>query len=416
MGVVVWGSSVFDLIIRDATIVSSTGRQVADVAVRDGRIAYVGPRPPRSGREEISAIGKFLMPGVIDSAVQFDPNGDPGIWERESRAAVSGGVTTVLSLPHGEHPVVDRDSARHRFDRATRASWCDFGLWAAATTTNQEELSQARESGLIAGVLAYLTPTEEQAGGRFGITLDDIPRWLETPGVLGVQIDDRLGPEAITMLEALRQADHPIHLVHLSTAAELNLIDPVRGELPLTTGVTPHHLFLSSDDDDAIRVNTHPPVRPEHDRRTLWTAMKRGRLDCIASDHHPAPAGSDGVPGSELLFPLMLSAVKYGRLSLELLVSLCSESPARIFGLEQKGRIAAGADADLILFSEGEITRVGQEDLVSGAGWSPYVDREAAPKPDHVFVGGQLVAQGGQLVEGTPSGRHIRAGKPTRAA
>ncbi|HHO54529.1 MAG TPA: hypothetical protein ENK18_27570 [Deltaproteobacteria bacterium] len=406
----------FDLIIRDATIVSSTGRQVADVAVRDGRIAYVGPRPPRPGREEISAIGKFLMPGVIDSAVQFDPNGDPRIWERESRAAVSGGVTTVLSLPHGEHPVVDLQSARHRFDRASRASWCDFGLWAAATPTNQEELIEAHASGLITGVLAYLVPAGEQRGGRFGITLDDIPRWLEAPGVLGVQIDDRLGPEAISTLETLRRAEHAIHLVHLSTAAELNLLDPVRGDLPLTTGVTPHHLFLSSD-DDAIHVQTCPPVRPEHDRRTLWTAMKRGRLDCIASDHHPAPAGSaDGVPGSELLFPLMLSAVKYGRLSLELLVSLCSESPARIFGLEQKGRIAQGADADLILFSEGEITRVGEDDLVSGAGWSPYVDREAAPKPDHVFVGGQLVAQNGQLIEGSPTGRHIRAGKPTRAA
>ncbi len=407
----------FDLIIRDATIVSSTGRQVADVAVRDGRIAYVGPRPPRSGREEISAIGKFLMPGVIDTAVQFDPDGDAGVWERESRAAVSGGVTTVLALPHGAHPVIDPQSARRRFDLAAQGSWCDFGLWAAATPSNLEALEATHASGLITGILAYLIPPEGAEGSPVGIPLEDLPRWLEAPGVLGVQIDDQLGPESISMLEAHRQAGHALHLVHLSTAAELNHIDPARGEPPLTTGVTPHHLFLSSDDEDTAHIQTRPPVRPEHDRRTLWTAMKRGRLDCIASDHHPAPAESaEGVPGSELLFPLMLSAVKYGKLSLELLVSLCSESPARIFGLEQKGRIVAGADADLILFSEGEITRVGAQDLVSGAGWSPYVDREAAPKPDHVFVGGQLVAQGGQLLEGTPTGRHVRAGKPTRAA
>jgi dihydroorotase len=137
--------------------------------------------------------------------------------------------------------------------------------------------------------------------------------------------------------------------------------------------------------------------------------VKRGRVDCIASDHHPGAAGAPGVPGAELLFPLMLSAVRYGRLSLELLVSLCSESPARIFGLSAKGRIARGFDADLVLFSEGEVTRVAEAELVSGAGWSPYADREAAPKPDLVMVGGRIVARKGKLVAERPSGRPLGA-------
>jgi len=390
---------VYDLVIRDATIVSSGGRQVADVAIKGGRIAYVGPRPPRDAHEEVSAIGKFLVPGVIDTAVQFDPNGDQEIWQRESRAAVTGGVTTVLSLPNGDHPVIDRATAQRRFDLASRGSWCDFGLWAAATQTNRAELAKAHEDGLIAGTLAYLGVND-----GVGIPSDELQDWLDTPGVLGVQIRTNVREQGAAILAAVRAADRPVHLVHLSTAAELDMIDPVHGELPLTAGVTPHHLFLSTDDGDLIRRKTQPPVRPEHDRRTLWTAVKRGRLDCIASDHHSL---GEGVPGSELLFPLMLSAVKYGRLSLELLVSLCSEAPARIFGLEQKGRISKGADADLVLFSEAEVTRVGASDLVSGAGWSPYVDREAAPKPDLVFVGGQLVARSGQLVEGSPAGRPI---------
>jgi len=137
--------------------------------------------------------------------------------------------------------------------------------------------------------------------------------------------------------------------------------------------------------------------------------VKRGRLDCIASDHHPTSAEtpSQGVPGSELLLPLLLSAVNGGRLSLELLVSLCCEGPARIFGLEQKGRIEKGADADLILFSEGEIARIGTKNLLSSAGWSPYVNREVAPKPELVIVGGKIVAQGGELVADRPPGRWI---------
>jgi dihydroorotase len=384
---------VYDLILRDATIVSSTGRVVADVAVADGRIAYVGPRPPRPARQEIPAIGKFLVPGVVDTAVQFDPNGDPDIWERESRAAVTGGVTTVVSLPHGDRPVVDRESARIRAAHAAEASWVDFGLWGRATRDNAAELAAAVHEGTIVGALAELDALEPH---------------LAMPGVLGAQLDDPDPEASEAILTFVRSLSRALHLLHLSTAAELSLIDPVRGDLPVTAGCTPHHLFLSTDDDDAIRVHTHPPVRPENDRKTLWTAVKRGRLDCIASDHHPLPwADHDGVPGTELFLPLLLSAVRYGRLSLEMLVSLCCESPARIFGLAKKGTITRGADADLVLFSEGEMTRVAVGDLVSGAGWSPYVDREAAPKPDLVLVRGVVVAERGQTVARRPTGRIV---------
>lgn len=406
----------YDLIIRDATIVSSRGREVADVAIANGRIAYVGPRPPRNrARQEISAIGKFLVPGVIDTAVQFDPNGDPTLWERESRAAVTGGVTSVLALPGGQHPVLDRKSAQRRAKRAAASSWCNFGLWGAAHNGNAAELGRAQDEGLIVGTLAYLG-----SGEPFGLVPDEIGRFADTSRVLGVQLASgdegpaELSDEAASVLRTARTHDRPIHLVHLSTAAELNMIDPVRGDLPVTAGVTPHHLFLSADDTD-VQVRTRPPVRPEHDRRTLWTAVKRGRLDCVASDHHPSRPTGEGVPGTELLFPLMLSAVKYGRLSLELLVSLCAESPARIFGLERKGHVAKGADADLILFSEGEVTRIEECALMSCAGWSPYRDREAAPKPDLVLVNGQIVARKGALVADGPTGHRIETTVPATA-
>jgi dihydroorotase-like cyclic amidohydrolase len=212
--------------------------------------------------------------------------------------------------------------------------------------------------------------------------------------------------------------------VHLSTAAELNLIDPVRGDLPVTASCTPHHLFLSTEDSDTRRIRTRPQVRPENDRKSLWTAVRRGRLDCIASDHHPLPPFSGagepgdevGVPGAELLLPLLLCAVRYGRLSLELLVSLCSETPARIFGLTSKGRLAKGADADMVLFSERELVRVAPQDLLSGAGWSPYTDREAAPKPDLVLLRGVTIAQQGQAVRTEPTGRLVSVQEATRSA
>lgn len=398
----------YDLILRDATIVTSSGRQVADVAIQDGRIRYVGPRPPkRRTREEISAIGRFLMPGVIDTAVQFDPSGDPELWERESRAAVTGGVTTVLALPAGDRPVTDRSSARQRLERIGNRSWVNYGLWAAARDDNAEDLASAIDEGLVQAVLAR--PGFDDA---LGVTASKVQGFLGHKGVLGVQLEAILDrrDEVEALLDATRQVDRTLHLVHLSTAEELQFLDPVRGESMLTAGVTPHHLFLSEADATAeLGLRTSPPVRPEHDRRTLWTAVKRGRLDCVASDHHPTHDPSGGVPGSELLFPLLLSAVKYGRLNLELLVSLCAESPSRIFGLEHKGRVAKGYDADLVLFSEGEVDRVHAKDLLSSAGWSPYDTREVAPKPDLVIVGGRVVARRGEIVADNPAGTWVGA-------
>jgi dihydroorotase len=400
---------VYDLIIRDATIVTGAGREVADVAIKDGRIAYVGPRPRRNAKEEISAIGRFLVPGVIDTAVQFDPDGVGKSWERESLAAVTGGITTVLALPQGKHPVVDSASAKARLDRIQGQSWVNYGLWAAATDGQTNDLQQATQKHLVQGTLAY--PGREDC---LGIPTDKVVSYMGNPGVLGVQLERILHQQhnVELLLQAVRASERPMHLLHLSTSEELQYLDPVRGETMLTAGVTPHHLFLSSADEPPPlphTINTFPPVRAEHDRRTLWTAVKRGRLDCVASDHYAGNGGGFGVPGSELLFPLLLSAVKYGRLNLELLVSLCSESPAQIFGLERKGRIEKGLDADMVLFSEGEIARVDEGSLLSSAGWSPYADREVAPKPNIVIVQGKVIARDGQIVGKKPTGKWVGA-------
>jgi dihydroorotase len=400
---------VYDLVLRDATLVTSSGRLVADVAIEGGKIAYVGPHPPkRKTRDEINAMGRFVMPGVIDTAIQVDPNGDPGIWESETRAALSGGVTTVIVLPGGDNAVVDKASAKKRIKRGAGRSWCHFGLWGQARSGNSAEMLDAAEKKLVQGVLAFAGGDDSRA-----ISAAALERFANCDSVLGVQIDgeeDEVAAIGKSLLHLAASRTRPLHLLHLSTAAEVALLDPVRGNLPVTASVTPHHLFFAEETLSGLskKMTTRPPVRPEQDRRTLWTAIKRGRLDCIASDHHPLTGKADcGVPSSELLFPLMLSAVKFGRLSLEGLVSLCAESPARIFGLENKGRIVAGADADIILFTEGELAKVEPDTLMSMAGWSPYADKDIAPKPEIVISGGRIVARKGKIVGDEPRGTFV---------
>ena len=405
----------YDLILSDATIVSSEGRQVADVAIKDGKIAYVGPRPRRRARQTISAIGKFLMPGVIDTGVRFDATGDASTWEDESRAAVSGGVTTVIALPDTGPLLQDRKALKARAKQLKNRSWVHFGFWGGANKGNLKEMRMAAEEGLTVGTLAYIGDY-----GGLGIEMDALSDVFDIEGVVGLHLNgsgadgkaDEVVSKAIDMARS-KATTKTFHLMHLSTAEELHVLDPVRGDLPVTAGVTPHHLFLS-EDQLKDHVGANPPVRPEHDRKTLWTAIKRGRLDVLASDH--SPDTNSGLPGAELMFPLLLSAVKYGRLSLEGLVAICCERPSAIFGLPHKGRIAVGNDADLVLFSEGELGRVTSADLLSKAGWSPYIDREAAPKPELVIVAGRVVAQRGVMLTNSPEGQLLQRSAPLATA
>lgn len=387
----------YDLLLRDATLVSPSGRLVADVAVKNGRIAYVGPRPPRRrSRREVSAIGKFLMPGVIDTAVDFGAD-----WKAESAAAVTGGVTTVVAVPTAEQPAGNATQLKKRAKAAKGASWAHYGFWADANATKPDKLAKLLEDKLAVGVLLALG--EDDLASLVAISdLDGPVAVTDTTGI------EAGAPWLAGVLELARAKERAIHFLQLSTAGELHALDPVRGEVPVTSGVTPHHLFLSTESEFSQPVQTLPPLRPEGDRRALWTALKRGRMDCLLSDHRLPDAEGNGVPGVELLLPLMLSAVRNGRLSLELLVELCAAGPARVLGLTEHGQVAEGMYADLVLFSENELARIGHEDMLTAGGWTPYLAREIAPKPELVVVGGQVVAERGKLVGDAPGGQLIR--------
>lgn len=433
----------YDVIIRDGTIVRSSGRLVADIAIQDGKIAYVGGNPGGPGKEEISAIGRFVMPGVIDSHVHFRDPGSPGkeSWATGSLEALRGGTTTVLDMPTSEPPTLCMETVQAKLDQAAKASVVNYGVWAGATADNAAGLGELWDAGKVCGSMVYMG----ESGGPFGLTpaqLEDV--FLKSRGLLGVHAEDQATLEAhraewegkdspvhndvrpaeasVQALEALialvQQTQRAVHICHLSSAGELAVLDPYRGDLPITSEVSPQHLFLSTDNasDLGNLAKTNPPVRPELDRRAMVAALKRGRLDTFGSSHAPhtlaekqqdywaAPAG---IPAVGTMFPLILGALKNGRLGLELMVSMCAEAPARIFNLEGKGRIEEGADADLIMFREGITTKLTKDMVTAHCGWSPFVGREVGVPPDFVMVNGHISARHGAIVEGSPVGKAV---------
>lgn len=434
----------YDLIIRDATIIHSTGRLVADIAVEDGKIAYVGGNAAGGAREEIQGIGRFVMPGVIDAHVHLRKPGAyaEDDWATGTLAAVRSGVTTVLDMPDVTPASLDRASIDARLARAREQSLADYGLWVAAGPEGLDGLSDLQASGDVCGTMVYFDRTE----GPLALSTEQVQRVLaEGSGLIGVHAESppvlakykrkwqavedpvhndvrppKAALESLTaVMELVRESERAIHLTSMSTARELNALDPYRGDLPISTQVQPYHLFLSVEASSAMgdRIKVDPPVRGELDRRAMWAAIKRGRIDTFASGHSPLTLDQkaagywntpSGIPGISTMVPLLMSAVKHGRLGLERLVEMCCENPARLFKLENKGRLEVGYDADIVLFTEGETTKLRKPFEESGVGWTPYIGREIGLDPQIVVVGGRVVARSGVLAEELLPAKQVR--------
>ncbi len=431
----------YDLIVEDATVVSSSGRAVADVCVEGGVIVYVGARPAGGARRKAQGIGKFLIPGLIDTHVHFRDPGHPHKedWASGSIAAVSGGITTVCDMPNTSPPTLTRADWESKVAVAAAHSRANFGVWVGASATNLDAIEDLSGSGAC-GVKVFM-------GSSTGPLLVDLATldlvFRRTRGLVGVHAEDEAVLEPIRqrlrdvptpdhnevrppaaavaavqqLIELVRTHRRPVHICHVSTSAELEILESIRGDLPITSEVCPHHLWLSTESTQGNFTKVNPPIRSELDRRALWTAVKRARLDTIGSDHAPhtreekslpywqAPSG---IPGVESTFSLMMTSVRQGRMSIERLIQMACESPARIFGFRKKGAVREGYDADFVLFGEEDLVKFTAADVLTRVGWSPFVGQRLVPKPEHVYVAGRLVAQRGRVVDDAGRGTLVR--------
>jgi dihydroorotase len=219
------------------------------------------------------------------------------------------------------------------------------------------------------------------------------------------------------LLALARQTQHAIHVLHVTTAEEIALLAEHRDLASVE--VTPQHLTLVAP-DCYLQLGTlaqmNPPIRDEHHRQGLWRGIAEGTVDVIGSDHaphtmeekaRPYPDSPSGMTGVQTLLPLMLDHAAAGRLSLERLVDLTSAGPARVFGIAGKGRIAEGADADLVLVDLERRQVITNRWIKSRCGWSPFDGREVTGWPVATVLRGRVVVRDGELI-GDPGGRPLR--------
>ncbi|WP_332811546.1 dihydroorotase [Sphingomonas sp.] len=417
--------SSYDLMLRNGTVWTPGGPIEADVAVSGGKIAAIGERGDAG--ETIDCTGLTILPGVIDTQVHFR---EPGLEAKEdlesgSRAAVLGGVTAVFEMPNTKPNTDSAEALDDKLGRAANRMWCDHAFYIGATAANAPMLGELERLPGAAGVKIFmgastgdLLVAEDDALARVlasgrrrvAIHAEDEARMNARlgeriegdPSSHPVWRDDESAMLATQRILALaRAARRRIHILHVTTPAELALI--ARNKDIATCEVTPQHLTLAGEEAYpalGTYAQMNPPIRSAAHRDGLWHWLNQGVPDVIGSDHaphtkeekaKPYPASPSGMPGVQTLLPLLLDHVANGRTSLQRLVDLTSAGAQRIFGIVGKGRIAAGYDADFTIVDLKAQWTIEENWLASRCGWSPFTGKRLTGKPVGTIIRGRRV-------------------------
>ena len=435
----------FDLVFKGGTVVNHAGEGLADIGVREGRIAEIGSIGAGAAGKTIDAAGLHILPGVIDSQVHFR---EPGLEHKEdletgSRSAVLGGVTAVFEMPNTKPPTTSAEALAAKVAAATQRMHCDFAFFVGATRDNVDNLAELELQPGAAGIKVFMGSStgdllvdDEETLARILATIrrraafhsEDEARLkqrmkLQREGDPSSHSEWRDAGAALASTERLLRvaaaAGKRVHVLHVSTGEEMALL-ALHKDIA-SVEVTPQHLTLATPEAYEIlgtRAQMNPPLRDREHQQRLWWGLEQGVVDVLGSDHAPHtleeksksyPATPSGMPGVQTLVPVMLDHVNAGRLSLARFVDLTSAGPQRIFGIAGKGRIAVGYDADLTIVDLRAERVIDNEWIGSKCGWTPFAGRHVRGWPVGTLVRGRLAMWGGEL--GTAAGEPVRFGE-----
>jgi dihydroorotase (multifunctional complex type) len=440
-----------DLAIEGGTVVTPRGRSQAGVYISAGRIAEISADHHPSLRR-VPADGLLVMPGMVDTHVHLM---DPGDTSREdfpsgTAAAARAGVTTILEHTHGAPVRSDVDFERKRRYLADR-SRVDFGLAAHAWPGSFDAIASLWRAG-VAFFKVFTCTTHGVPGfdaarleELFTLVADldatclvhsedeamtaDAERRLRAAGRLdpGVLAEWRsreaeMVGVAVTALVA-RLTRARVVTAHVSSPAALEIVERERANgARLTIESCPQYFSLLESDviaSGALRKFTPPArARSAAELDAMWSALAEGRIDHIATDHAPSTLAQKrdgdfwavhfGLPGLDTTLPILLDAAARGLISYERIVEAYAEAPARAYRLlPGKGRLAPGADADVVLVDPAAMWTVRDEDVLSKAGWSPYSGRTLRGRAVTTFLRGEVVADDRGFLAEPGTGRFV---------
>ncbi|MDT4896895.1 MAG: allantoinase [Acidobacteriota bacterium] len=402
-----------------------------------------------------------LMPGLVDTHVHVN---EPGRTEWEgfqsaTRSAAAGGVTTIVEMPlNSIPPTTTLENFQAKLAAAEGQCAVDVGFWGGVVPRNVQELSRLFDAGVLgfkcflvhSGVDEFPNVTETDLREampeltRLGAVLivhAEVPEaidealkeageTLSEPRKYSTFLKSRpreAENEAIRLMIRLsREMGTRVHIVHHSSSDALPALRQARAEgLPLTIETCPHYLSFAAEDipDGATEFKCCPPVRERENREELWSALDEGLIEMIVSDHSPCPPGMKclgtgnfleawgGISSLQLRLPIMWTQGSERGYSINHLAEWLCRAPARLVELDKrKGAIAAGFDADLVVWNPQSTFRVEPAMIHHRHKLTPYAGQTLSGVVEQTYLRGQKVYDRGQFLE-KPSGVLLRRGE-----
>lgn len=331
-------------------------------------------------------------------------------FSSETRAALFGGYTAVFDMPNTPPTTTSAANLRTKLDKLAATAYCDYGVYFGASQAGNEG-EYAAING-VCGLKIFCNATtgdlliddQEQRGAH-------VAAW-PVGRVIAVHAE---GPTVLEILALVREHRKPTHFLHISTAEEIGYLRAAKEEgLPVTIGVCPHHLYLTQDDLGALGPlgMMKPELKTTADRDALWDALAAGVVDVVESDHAPHTRDEKfnaegrpvyGVPGLETTLPLMLLAIKEGRLTMEQVSALLAENPRRIFGVPADGGSYTVIDPDHSYV-------IDNSRLQTACGWSPFEGMRVYGRVQTVVIGDRVAYDGEHVMLQPGDGRNLFAG------
>ena len=432
-----------NILISGATLVLPDTTKLGDLRITDGIITEVsdpGTLDSHEGEMFVDGTGLHLLPGCIDPQVHFR---DPGQPEKEdlgsgSAAAVSGGITSFLDMPNNVPSITNLEGMQGKLDTAAKKCVNNYGFFIGATEDNVADLQEVvgtKDKPIaipgICGIKIFMGVSTGTLLVSDKVALEKI--FTETAGLIAVHAEDedRMNErrkliegrtdvaahayyrDDITALLATKlsvelaiKTGHRLHILHLTSGIEADYLAdyctlPSKAEQHpiITTEVLPQHLTFDETDVDeqGVRLQMNPPIRYAADRDILWSRLRDGTIQCIATDHAPHtledkakgfPKAPSGMPGVETSLSVMLTNVNDGKCSLEDVVRWMSTDVADCYQMIGKGKLEVGYDGDIVLVDMAAKAVVEDENSWARVGWNPFRGRELTGWPVLTVVDG----------------------------
>ena len=443
----------YDVVVRARRAVLPDGEHGADVAVKDGRVAAV-EGPGSALRERASAVAELeadevLLPGLLDSHVHVN---DPGRTEWEgfesaTKAAASGGVTTLVDMPlNSIPPTVDVAALDVKRKAADGETWVDVGFWGGAVPGNIAQLRPLHEAGVFGFKCFLLHSGVDEFPALTADGVEAAMRELATfDGLLIVHAEDpdeiahaaNAGGRAYAeflasrpreaenlaiqhVIDQSRATGCRVHILHVSSADALPLIRQAEAEgVRISAETCPHYLTFTAEEiaDGDTQYKCCPPIREASNRDLLWEGLRDGTIDLVVSDHSPSTADLKhfetgdfgtawgGISSLQLGLAAVWTEARERGFTLGDVVGWMSRGPADQTGLTRKGRIAVGGDADFAVFAPDERQTIDATRLQHKNPITPYAGRQLSGVVRSTWLRGARIditdpPQGRQLTRG----------------